>query len=146
MLLRGGLDRWVMKRLSRRRLLLCLCVRRPSVTGTRAGAMDDRVQLRMRPVLVILLRPWLESRMFVRISTTQGITAIWIRTLNHSQGSVTQLHHQDIAFSRSSDPPPKCPIQSRLGTKISMPATHHVIAARVYAQSILRWIHHSPVG
>jgi hypothetical protein len=99
MLLGGGLDYWVMKRLSRRRLLLCLW---PSITGTRAGAMDDRVQLRMCPVLVVLLRPLLESRMFGRISTTQGVTAICVRT--------------------------------------------HVIAARVYAQSILRWIHHSTIG
>ena len=105
MLLGRGLDRWVMKRLPWRRLLLCLWVGRPSITGTRAGAMDDRMQLRVRPVLVVLLRPLLESWVFGRISTTQGVTAIWIRTLDHSQGSVTQIYHQDIAFSRSSDPP-----------------------------------------
>lgn len=120
MLLRRRLDCWVMKRLSWRRLLLCLWVGRPSITGTRAGAMDDRVQLRVRPVLAVLLRPLLESGMFGRISTTQGVTAIRIRTLDHSQGSVTQLYHQDVAFSRSSDTPPKSPIQSRLGTKISI--------------------------
>jgi len=60
------------------------------------------MQLWMRPVLVVLLLSLLESRVFVRISTTHGVTAIRIRT--------------------------------------------HVIAARVYAQSILRWIHHSTVG
>jgi len=64
-LLGRGLDRWVMKRLSWRRLLLCLCVRGATITGTRAGAMDDRVQLRVRPVLVILLLSLLESRMLV---------------------------------------------------------------------------------
>ena len=104
MLLGWGLDSWVMKRLCWRRLLLCLCVRGATITGTRAGAMDNRVQLRVRPVLAVLLLPLLESWMLGRISTTQGVTAIRIRTLDHSQGSVTQLHHQDIAFSRSSDP------------------------------------------
>jgi len=60
------------------------------------------MQLRLCPVLVVLLLPLMESRMFVRISTTQRVTAVWIRT--------------------------------------------HVIAARVYTQSILRWIHHSTIG
>lgn len=61
------------------------------------------MQLRLCPVLVVLLLPLMESRMFVRISTAQRVTAVWIRTLNHSQGSVTELYHQGVAFSRSSD-------------------------------------------
>ena len=47
LLLWWGLDRWVvMKRVSRGRLLLlCRCVRRPTISSIRAGAMDNRVQL-----------------------------------------------------------------------------------------------------
>lgn len=90
MLLGWGLDSWVMKRLCwRRLLLLCLRVRGATITGTRVGAMDDRVQLWVRPVLVVLLLSLLESRVLGRISTAQGVTAIRIRTLDHSQGSVT---------------------------------------------------------
>jgi hypothetical protein len=53
-------------------------------------------------MLAVLLLSLLESRMFIWISTAQGVTAVWIRT--------------------------------------------HVIAARVYTQSILRWIYHSTIG
>jgi len=71
LLRRWWLDRRVVKGVSGGRLLLHRCVWGAIITGIRAGAGNNWVQVRMRPVVVVLLLSLLERRVLVLISTVQ---------------------------------------------------------------------------